>query len=130
MRRVLAVILLLALPLLGLGLATPASAQTTPAIDVTSATLVAKGAAIDVDLTVTCEAGTQGFVGVNATQRSGNIVMSGSGSTLFVCTGEPQPVTVRVLAQSGGAPFRVGEAVVEAFLIGITGISETVRVRR
>ena len=79
-RRLFAIIVSLALPLLAVGVAAPASAQT-------------------------------GLTAV-VTQRSGNTVMRGSGNTQFTCTGEPQIVTLRVVADAGGAPFKAGEAVV------------------
>lgn len=113
--RLLTIIVLLGIPLLAVGMAAPVSAQTMPTIDITSATLVAKGAAVDVSVTVTCEAGASGSVGTTITQRSGNTVMQGSGSTSFVCTGEPQTVTVRTVAEVGGPPFKSGEAVAHAF---------------
>jgi len=135
-RRLIAMIVLLALSLLGVGAATPAGAQTVTSIDVVSATLVAKGAALDVNLTVTCEAGASGSAGATVTQRSGNVIMQGSGSATFVCTGEPQTVTVRVVAAAGGAPFRSGDAVVSAYVIACSfecqsaSTNETVRVGR
>jgi hypothetical protein len=134
-RRLFAIILLLALPLLGVVVATPASAQTTPTVDVTSATLVARGAAVDVRATVTCEAGSSAFLGVNVRQRSGNRIAQGGGSKSFTCTGLPQTITVRV-GNFTDVPFRVGEALVETFLQACNGFecqsvetSETVRIR-
>ena len=139
-RRLFALILLLGLPVLAVGVAAPVSAQTTPTIAFTSATLIAKGAGVDVDAAITCDVSTS-FAGVSVTvtQRSGNVVVDGSGSVspLSPCTGEPQTVTVRVLAAAGGRPFKVGEAVATGHLdvcgpFGCESVntSETIRIRR
>jgi hypothetical protein len=111
-RRLFAIIVSLALPLLAVGVAAPASAQTGLTADITSATLVAKGAAVDLQLSVSCEVGFTGGVFAVVTQRSGNTVMRGSGNTQFACTGESQMVILRVVADAGGAPFKTGDAVV------------------
>jgi hypothetical protein len=139
-RRFIAIVLSLGLSLLAVGSAIPANAQTALTVDVTSATLIAKGAAVDVDLTVTCEPGLTGGAFVQVTQRSANTVMQGSGiaSPRFACTGQPQIVTVRVIADAGGAPFKVGDAVVQTTVgacdeFGICESIETtdiIRVRR
>jgi hypothetical protein len=125
---------------LTVGVAAPVNAQTTPTIDITSATLVAKGAAVDVDVTITCDVSTfAGGVSVTVTQRSGNVVMEGSGSVspLNSCTGEPQIVTVPVLAQAGGRPFKIGEAVATGHLSACTPLgcdfvntTQTIRITR
>jgi hypothetical protein len=112
--RLLALLLLLGLPLLAVGVATPASAQTAPSVEVSSATVVARGAALDLTATVTCGAGYIGYLSINVTERSGSGIAQGYGSTSFVCTGEPQTVTVSLIAQGSGAPFRVGTAVLNA----------------
>ena len=65
------------------------------------ARLVARGAAVDVPLEVTCNATGTVEVDVRVTQRSGSGVAEGFGSTQVGCTGSGQQVTVRVLASAG-----------------------------
>ncbi|WP_157744855.1 hypothetical protein [Micromonospora coxensis] len=91
---------------------TPASAAST--VDVTSATLAARGVAVDVTITVVCTAGRSGGVEVIVRQRSGSGVAHGSGWAPVTCTGEPQEVTARVAAQADGEIFRPGETLVTA----------------
>jgi hypothetical protein len=81
-----------------------------------TATLAARGAAVLVTVTVTCPADSdfaQLFVSVS--QRRGSRVANGSGFISdFTCTGEPQEITVPVLAF--GASFRQGVAFATAEL--------------
>jgi hypothetical protein len=81
-------------------------------------TLVARGAAVDVPLEVTCNAAGQAFVEVAVTQRSGSGVAQGTGSTTVGCTGSGQRIVVRVFATSGGKTFKQGTAVVTAQIFG------------
>jgi hypothetical protein len=84
------------------------------------ATLVARGAAVDVPLEVTCNAAPNtAFVQVVVTQRAGSGVAQGSGSTAVGCTGSGQQVTVRVQA-FGGKAFKQGTAVASAEISGCT----------
>lgn len=108
MRRIRTVTALLGLPLLVLLGATPASAASTT--DVTSATLVARGVAVDVTVSVTCPAGMSGSFELVVRQRSGDRIAYGSGWAPLSCTGQPQAVPARVLAQHDGAIFRTGVA--------------------
>jgi len=78
------------------------------------ATLVARGAAVQVPIEVTCPAGTTAFVSVRVTQRAGSRIASGFGNTSFVCTGGSQIVDVTVTAQGSGQAFKKGSAVAEA----------------
>ncbi|ROP33363.1 hypothetical protein [Couchioplanes caeruleus] len=135
MRRILTVITLLGLSLFGLMLPSPASAASTLTADVTSATVVARGSAVDINATVECPAGMSGYLYLYITQRSGSGVAQGSGWTSIACTGAPQTVTVRALAQAGGQFFRPGEALITGdlsvcneFECQYTQINETVRV--
>jgi hypothetical protein len=82
------------------------------------ATLVARGAAVDVPLEITCNAAGQAFVQVTVTQRSGSGVAQGTGSTTVGCTGSGQRIVVRVFATSGGKTFKQGTAVVTAQIFG------------
>ena len=81
------------------------------------ATLVARGAAVDVPLEVTCNATGSAFVQVNVTQKAGSGVAQGFGSTEVGCTGSGQQVIVRVQA-SGGKTFKQGTAVADAQIFG------------
>jgi hypothetical protein len=85
-------------------------------VQVESATLVSRGAAVDVTLEVTCNADFAD-VFVSVTQKAGSGVARGSGSTSVGCTGSGQQVVVRVLA-SPGKTFKQGTAVVSAELFG------------
>lgn len=135
-RRLFSIILLPTLLLVGVAVSTPASAQTTPTIDVISATLVANGAAVDVELTVTCPQGYSGQVSALVTQRSGNSTAQGGAGTPITCTGQSQTAAVRATSRNGNR-FKKGTAVVTAS-VGVCGpvcdvpegtTSETVRVR-
>ena len=81
------------------------------------ARLVARGAAVDVPLEITCNAIGDVFVQVSVTQKAGSGVAQGTGFARFACTGSGQQVTVRVQA-SGGKTFKQGTAVVSAELFG------------
>jgi hypothetical protein len=101
------------------------------------ANLVARGAAVDVPLEVTCNATEPVSVFVTVTQRVGKGVAAGSGFASFGCTGGGQDVVVRVTANPSGKAFVRGKAVVEAevFGCGRRGCgnetdSETVQLRR
>ncbi|MFG3555181.1 hypothetical protein ACGGAQ_12375 [Micromonospora sp. NPDC047557] len=108
MRRITTTIALLGLSLFALLTPSPASAAST--VEVTSATLVAKGVAVDLTLTVTCDAGLSGGAELILRQRSGNRVAYGSGWAPVSCTGQPQAVTGRVYAEGGGFAFNRGVA--------------------
>jgi hypothetical protein len=103
------------------------------------ARLVARGAAVDVPLEITCNArpGTAS-VQVSVSQKAGSGVAQGFGSTSVGCTGSGQQVTVRVQA-SGGKTFKQGTAVASADLFGCTANfstcgnetdSETIQIQR
>ncbi|MCA1690705.1 MAG: hypothetical protein ABR540_13785 [Acidimicrobiales bacterium] len=79
-------------------------------------TLVSRGAGVSVPVEVTCgEGGEVAFVDVRLTQRRGNRVSTGFGSTQVTCTGSPQTVDVLVTAQNGS--FKKGPALAEAHLV-------------
>ena len=99
--------------------------------------LVARGAAVDVPLEITCNASFPVEVFVTVTQRVSKGVAAGSGFESFGCTGSGQDVTVRVTASPFGKAFIRGNAVIEAQIFGcrpnICGEetdSETVQLRR
>jgi hypothetical protein len=109
-----------------------------------TATLVAKGAAVDVDVAYSCSPDTTGGnVQLGLTQRvSGGLVASGFGFTnILVCDGAEHTTTMRVTARSpeGGGPgraFKKGDAVAEGAFSACNefgcrdqALSATVRVR-
>jgi hypothetical protein len=82
------------------------------------ATLVARGAGVDVPLEVTCNATGGASVQVTVTQHAGSGVAQGTGFTSVGCTGSGQQILVRVFATSGGKSFKQGTAVVNAEIFG------------
>jgi len=84
------------------------------------ARLVARGAAVDVPLEVTCNASPSADVFVRVTQKAGSGVAQGSGFTSVGCTGSGQQITIRVQATSGGKTFKQGTAVASAEIFGCT----------
>ncbi len=103
------------------GSATAASATHTVEVGDTG-TLIAKGAAVIVPVTVTCDPSTAppfpfpgpggSSVTVSVTQRSGNRIAQGYGGTAVTCDGTPQTVNVRLTANQ--APFKPGTALATA----------------
>jgi hypothetical protein len=81
------------------------------------AQLVARGAAADVVLEVTCNATGTAFVQVSVTQKAGSGVAQGFGSTQVACAGSGQHLLVRVQA-SGAKTFKQGTAVASAEIFG------------
>jgi len=84
--------------------------------------LVARGAAADVPLEVTCNAIGSVDVFVSVTQKSGSGVAEGFGSASVGCTGSGQQITVRVRA-SGGKTFKQGTAVASAEVFGCNNVT-------
>jgi hypothetical protein len=98
--------------------------------------LVARGAAVDVPLEVTCNATGTVDVFVSVTQKAGSGVAQGFGSTRVGCTGSGEQVTVRVTA-SGGKTFKQGTAVASAEIFGCNNVtcgsetdSEVIQIQR
>jgi hypothetical protein len=102
------------------------------------ATLVARGVAVDVTLDVTCNV-QDPEASLKLTERSGNWLVSGDGwAQLPACTGSPQRVVVRVMAQ-GDRPFATGTGLATAYVSGCNDIwticssesaSKTIRITR
>jgi hypothetical protein len=98
--------------------------------------LVARGAAVDVPLEITCNATGSVDVFVSVTQKAGSGVAQGFGSTSVGCTGSGQQITVRVQA-SGGKTFKQGTAVASAEIFGCNNVtcgsetdSEVIQIQR
>jgi hypothetical protein len=142
LRRVVRILLVVALgtALATAAMAPPAVAQEPPTLtaSLTGATLVAKGAAVDVAVTYSCSSDTtSATIGVELTQRvGGNRLATGSGSTSgLVCDGAEHTTTIRVVAD-GGIAFKKGDAVAEGTTIACNPFtclflpfSGTVRIR-
>jgi hypothetical protein len=100
------------------------------------ARLVARGAAVDVTLEVTCNAPSGADVFVSVTQRSGSGVAQGFAFDNVGCTGSGEQVVLRAVA-SGGKTFKQGTAVATAEIFGCNNVtcgsetdSEVIELRR
>jgi hypothetical protein len=91
-------------------------------VQVQSATLVSRGAAVDVTLEVTCNSPFGADVFVTVTQKSGSGVAQGFGSESVGCTGSGEQVVIRVQA-FGGKAFKQGTAVVSAEIFGCNNVT-------
>jgi hypothetical protein len=96
-----------------------ASSQVSTQVSVGSAHLVAKGAQVDVQVTVVCDPSVNvAFVDATVSQVSGHKLAQGSGSFVndfpgVPCTGSPQVVDITVPSFSSFA-FKQGRATVNA----------------
>jgi hypothetical protein len=91
-------------------------------VQVQSARLVSRGAAVDVTLEVTCNSPFGADVFVTVTQKSGSGVAQGFGSESVGCTGSGEQVVIRVQA-FGGKAFKQGTAVVSAEIFGCNNVT-------
>src|SRR6478752_476384 len=112
-RRFVTLMILIGLPLSTLFVAGAATAQVTSSIEVSSATLVAKGAAVDLLLTVSCDAGSTPYVNLSVTQTAGNKVTQANGTATFTCLGAPQSLTVTATVQAGLPALKSSEALIQ-----------------
>lgn len=113
-----------------LGPAGPAVGQSSQPLEMSiqvdsPATLVAKGAGVDVSVTTDCSgpAGTTAGVSVNLTERVGSELAVGNGEVTVGCTGTSQTDVVLVTPQESGFPsltagkaFKRGPAIANAFI--------------
>ena len=81
------------------------------------ATLLARGAAIDVPVSIDCNATEPASVNVTVTQRVGSQIATGFGSARVGCTGGRQDILIQVTANAGRA-FAKHEAVATADIFG------------
>ena len=105
-------------------------------IQPTSATLVAKGAAVDVTVSFTCPAGDVlggpfGFNGIllfveQAVSKTSLATGSTPGGNGITCTGSPQSTDLIVPATPPGPPFRTGPALVSASLFACDAMNNCV----
>jgi hypothetical protein len=100
------------------------------------ARLVARGAAVDVTLEVTCNAPFGADVFITVTQRSGSGVAQGFGSESVGCTGSGEQIVIRAHT-FGGKTFKQGTAVASAEIFGCNNVtcgsetdSEVIEIRR
>lgn len=112
-RTFFALAILIGLPLSTSLAAAPAMAQVTPSVEVSSATLVAKGAAADFHLVVSCVVGSVPFINLSVVQKAGNKVTQAFGSASFTCEAETQSLTVTATVQAGLPAFKPAEALVQ-----------------
>lgn len=82
-----------------------------------TATVVARGAAVEARVEVTCAGASYAYVNMSITQRVGSEVASGGTSTQVACGPQRQTLLMLVTAQPGKA-FRKGTAVAEAYISG------------
>ncbi|QDY11249.1 hypothetical protein FJK98_32370 [Micromonospora sp. HM134] len=108
-------ILALAMPMLVFAGAAPAVAAA-PTLEISSVTLVAKGAGVRLDYVVSCDEGASGELRATITQAVGNRIAHGSVPQYrtWTCTGQTQPLSAVIPADVVGAPFRAGEALLLA----------------
>lgn len=121
-RRLTAMTLALVLPMLVLVGAAPAAAAT-PTLQISSVTLVAKGAGVRLDYVVTCDEGAYGEVRARITQAVGNRIAYASEPQYpsWTCTGQTQPLSAFFPADVAGVPFRTGEALLLASISACPG---------
>ena len=108
---------LAALVPVGTAVALDSPPSATAFVEVDSAQLVARGAAVDVTVTYLCPAFGSASLSASVTQRSGPEITSGSsfGGTVQ-CTGTEQQAVVRVIASNGMRAFKSGTALAQATL--------------
>jgi hypothetical protein len=81
------------------------------------ATLIARGAAVDVPLEVICTS-SDASVAVTVTQRVGSGLAQGTDSVTVGCSHQGERIVVRVEATAGGEAFTQGTAVASASIRG------------
>lgn len=103
-----------------LGTAGPAVGQSSPPIQLqiqvnSPATLVAKGAGVNVSITASCSGQVvePASISVELTEAVKKDLAIGSGATTIDCTGATQTIEVLVVAESGKA-FKKGAAIADA----------------
>ncbi len=82
-------------------------------------TLVAKGAGVNVPVTIECAGARTADVSVSLTERVGSAIAQGSGFITVGCTNGNQNVVVPVTANPGKA-FKKGSAIAHGFISACT----------
>lgn len=98
--------------LLAASLAPPHAVAGSKDLSLGNGTISARGAAVRVPLTFTCNEGWQAFVGIQVVEAVGEPFAAGFGGAERTCTGKKQKVTFYVQAAAGQdlRPFREGPA--------------------
>lgn len=81
------------------------------------ATLVARGAAVDVPIEYTCT-GTGMYINLTLTEKVGKKIASGYGGTNVPCDGATHRTLVRITATTSGTAFAAGSAAAQADVNG------------
>jgi hypothetical protein len=105
--------------------ATPALAFFSPPLllqaqPISPATLVAKGAGVDVIVQVECAGSNNTTVNLTVTEKVGSKVASGGANAQVSCTGQTQNIAILVTADPSGKAFAKGKAIADAFISGCT----------
>lgn len=87
-------------------------------IQVQSATVVAKGAGVDVAFQVECAGTRRAFVDFSLNERFGKDIANGYGEAQVTCTDSPQ--TIVVLSAAEPTPFKPGTALLQSDIFGCT----------
>lgn len=82
------------------------------------ATIVAKGAGVDVTLQVECAGTRRAFVDVSLAERFSKDIARGFASTEVTCTDSPQDIVLLLVADN--VPFKPGSAIAQADIFGCT----------
>jgi len=84
--------------------------------------LLARGLAVSVPVTVTCPSNADGYtsVYVELAERVGNQIARGYGYVIANCTGQPNTQSVAVQANYGETPFQQGFGLATASISGCT----------
>jgi hypothetical protein len=128
MRRIMAVLVPALLLMVLAPLPARAGASTT--VEVFWTTLVARGAAVDVNFGITCPADVDGTATVAITQtRDDGLIASGTTTEDFSCRNGGILNITRVTASVLGAPFERGRARLTMLVTGAAPISQNVRLQ-
>jgi hypothetical protein len=92
-----------------------ASAQIATARTGTTAQLGPEGASVHLPVTVNCTAGFLAFLNVRVDQSTGSRLATAGGSSVFLCSGSDQTMTVNVVTFST-VPYKQGKATARALL--------------
>jgi hypothetical protein len=129
MRKIIATALAAAL-LLALSPAPARAGAATTGIEVFWTTLAARGAAVDVNFSITCPADVDGTATVSVTQtRDDGLIAGGTTIDEFDCRNGGILNISRVTASVLGAPFERGRARLTMLVTGAAPINQNVRLQ-
>ncbi|WP_250007798.1 hypothetical protein [Actinoplanes sp. M2I2] len=108
----------------------PARADAGAEIGLLGTTLAARGAAVDVNYSVTCPADITGTATVSVTQtRDDGLIASGTAIDELTCRNGGVLHITRVTATVGGAPFERGRARLTMLVTGAAPINQNTRLQ-